>query len=462
MEEKQNVYQHLDDFVEEYLERADHGGYICPCCDSGHHENRTGALHIYTGVNRGGDHPTGFSCFSAGCELGSIPNRTIIEMAAYVFKENYHGAREDLDNWAKAKGISIEELDRGFEVWESTGMRYMPKQTNLYGHIRKFLADKYLTHEIDKDYRSKGERNADSSRVNFKESNLYKGMPIEALDIQRSSNYTRYIKKRQYYLEDTKYYLLRGISKETAEKLGWGYDSKWIHPHKIEAEMKERGCTEAQARTLIEKHGLATPRLIIPHITNDGVVHAYQARSTRLQEFESENAVAKEKIGKQMPFYNYDATMKKQPDVVFVVEGPIDAASFVEIGLDAICTNGTQNVEKFAKKLAIEKKKPMIVIAMDNDRAGLSGGNKLASTLAEFGIPYYYPRMVEPLYTKEAKGNEKNMYHGEKDANDYLTADREGFKKSMKAIYKRAKDKLKRQEIKIDEKQKEKTNELKK
>ena len=463
MEEKENVYQHLRDFVDEYLDRAEHGGYVCPCCNSGTHENKTGALHIYTGAKRGGEYPTGFSCFSAGCDLGSIPNRTIIEMAAYVFKEDYHGARKELNDWAKTKGISIEELDNGFKVWESTGMRYMPKQTNLYGHIRKFLAEKYLTHEIDKGYKSeRTEYKPDLSKVNYHKNNLFNGMPIESLDIQRSFNFTKYVNTCKYMLEDTKYYLLRGISTETAEKLGWGYDPKWVHPNKIAHEMRERNCNETQARAALEKHGLTTPRLIIPHITNDGVIHAYEARSTRLKEFESEKAVAKEKIGKEMPLYNYDATMKKKPDVVFVVEGPIDAASFVEIGIDAISTNGTNGVEKFAKKLAIEEKKPMIVIAMDNDRAGFNGASKLMSILDEYKIPYYAPRVYEPLCTNEEKGNEKNMFHGGKDANDYLMADREGFKKSMKAILKRAKDKLRKQEIKVDQKPQNNSNELKK
>ena len=105
---------------------------------------------------------------------------------------------------------------------------------------------------------------------------------------------------------------------------------------------------------------------------------------------------------------------------VFVTEGQIDAMSFAEIGLDAIGLGGVNEISNLIKQLKEKLCCKILVLALDNDKAGRATG-----------------RFIEEL--ADAELNQKyivisDLYKQYKDANEYLVADRVGFIERMKKI----------------------------
>ena len=447
--ERTNIYEYLMDFMEEHLEKRKADTFVCPCCASGTHKNKTAALHVWPrpGIDAEGNkiYPKGFSCFAGGCELDKdrMKNRTIVEMAAYIYMNNVNGARKELDEWAEKNGVSKDTIDAGFANWVDNKRNFMDKEYGLYNILRRHLSDKYMTKLRDKEYVSKAKTVVGGI--------VKKERRVENLEIQRQFDFTQYCKTMQMCLQDTKYFLMRGISEKTAKKMGLGYDPAWLHPYLVEATCREKKCEEKQARAVLKKQKKETPRIIIPYRTDDGRIHAYEARSTRLAEFEAKSAEPKEKVGKEMPIYNYSDVMKNKPDTLFVVEGPFDAMSLIEIGVENVVAIGTTNNRKLVDKLALEEKVPLVIIALDDDRVGRNATESMVKLLEEDKIPYYLPRFYE-------EGNTKNFYGGYDDANEFLVADKEKFKKNVTAALKLANDKLNKCEIAVDDNTKVKKN----
>ena len=75
----------------------------------------------------------------------------------------------------------------------------------------------------------------------------------------------------------------------------------------------------------------------------------------------------------------------------------------------------------------------------------------MVKLLEEDKIPYYLPRFYE-------EGNTKNFYGGYDDANEFLVADKEKFKKNVTAALKLANDKLNKCEIAVVDNTKVKKN----
>lgn len=108
-------------------------------------------------------------------------------------------------------------------------------------------------------------------------------------------------------------------------------------------------------------------------------------------------------------------------DYVFVTEGQIDAMSFEEIGLSAVGLGGVNEVSKLVQKLKEKPSNKVLVLALDNDKAGRRATGKFIEELAEAELDQKYI-VVSDLYDEY------------KDANEYLIADREGFIERMKEI----------------------------
>lgn len=106
-------------------------------------------------------------------------------------------------------------------------------------------------------------------------------------------------------------------------------------------------------------------------------------------------------------------------DYVFVCEGQIDSMSFVEVGLKSIGLGGVNEVSNLAKKLKEKPSNKVLVLALDNDKAGRRATGKFIEELAEAELDQKY--IVD-----------SDMYGRYKDANEFLVADREGFIEKMK------------------------------
>lgn len=108
-------------------------------------------------------------------------------------------------------------------------------------------------------------------------------------------------------------------------------------------------------------------------------------------------------------------------DYVFVTEGQIDAMSFMEIGLDAVGLGGVNEVSRLIDQLKNRISAKVLVLALDNDKAGRRATGKFIEELAEAELNQRY--IVD-----------SDMYGRYKDANEFLVADRDGFIEKMKWV----------------------------
>ena len=131
--------------------------------------------------------------------------------------------------------------------------------------------------------------------------------------------------------------------------------------------------------------------------------------------------------GKEIRLYNdrYLLAPNLAGNSIFICEGVFDALSFEEIGYNAIALNSATNknklieiMEKQLGKAPLLYKGKTFVICADNDNAG----NKLKDALSEF------------FTSKKLSFDVMSIPRQYKDVNDFLIADREGFKNRVQSI----------------------------
>lgn len=208
------------------------------------------------------------------------------------------------------------------------------------------------------------------------------------------TDYTSYYARCRSGISSTDYPQKRGLSAETLERFGIGFDPAWRHPKAV-----------AEG-----KNPPATPRLIIPTSAT-----SYLARDTRDEIPENQKGYSKSKVGKTH-FFNLEA-LEDVERPCFVVEGEIDALSIIEVGGNALALGSTSNAKRFLETLKDHKPKQPLVIAMDNDEAGEEAVKVLAEGLSKQGIPFY----------------RRNPYGRFSDANEALQKDRESLRAAVEA-----------------------------
>lgn len=217
-----------------------------------------------------------------------------------------------------------------------------------------------------------------------------KNQSIKISEVPKIVDYTEYLHKCHENVDQTDYFRSRGISKRIIERFNLGYD-----PEK----------------------NLVT----IPYNPDcKGYVHRILWNSdNKYCKFGNEifniNALYEPSI---------DALICGSRDYVFICEGQIDSLSFEEIGLDAIGLGGTNEISRLVKQLKEKPCNKILVMALDNDKAGKRATGKFIEEFAEAELNQRY--VVD-----------SNLYGEYKDANEFLIADREGFIEKMKTIAKR-------------------------
>lgn len=170
----------------------------------------------------------------------------------------------------------------------------------------------------------------------------------------------------------------RGISRATAERLGFGYDDTKkavIIPVETEA-----------GRGFIERY-------TVPIIGKDGKEIRYHNPK-----------------GSTKGVFNAAALDQGEP--VFVTEGAIDAASIIEVGGQAVAINSTSNAQAFIERMKKQAcKAKELLICMDNDPTGREAQRLLLEGLEAANIPCRAVKLLE----------------GYKDANEALQADKGKF-----------------------------------
>lgn len=200
-------------------------------------------------------------------------------------------------------------------------------------------------------------------------------------------DYTGYLHKCHNNVSQTDYFVNRGLSQKTIDRFKLGYDS--------------------------EKNLVTIPY----NLDCKGYVHRIL--------WNSDNKYCK--FGNEIfnidALYesSIDALLFNSKDYVFICEGQIDALSFEEIGLSAIGLGGVNEVSKLIQKLKERPTEKVLVLALDNDKAGRRATGKFIEELAEAELDQKYIL-------------DSDMYGRYKDANEFLVADRKGFIEKMRWI----------------------------
>lgn len=206
----------------------------------------------------------------------------------------------------------------------------------------------------------------------------------------QNADHTQYVQECAKRLRQTDYLSKRGISYETAEKYGVGYDPAF------------------RTRVYDEKgNGAAATWEAILFPTGSSDALSYKARDTS----PSAKGGSRYRVptGGNNKLFNESIIKAGVPFIV--VEGEIDALSIIEVGGCALGLGASTNWRRFADLCIEQKPSADIFIALDNDEAGQKAKAALLADLHEHGInayPYDLP----------------SQFH---DANDALMADREGL-----------------------------------
>lgn len=214
-----------------------------------------------------------------------------------------------------------------------------------------------------------------------------KSKSVKVPKVSKEVDYTDYLHRCHENVAQTDYFSNRGLSQETIDRFKLGYDPK---------------------KKLVTIPYNLDCKGYVDRVLEDGNSRYYKHGN------ELFNMNALYEIG-------INAWLSGNSDYVFVCEGQIDALSFVEIGLDAIGLGGVNEISNLIKQL---KEKPcckILVLALDNDKAGRRATGKFIEELAEAEIDQKY--IVN-----------SDMYEKYKDANEFLTTDKVGFIEKMKWV----------------------------
>lgn len=212
-------------------------------------------------------------------------------------------------------------------------------------------------------------------------------------------DYKSYFQKCKQHIGRTDYH--RGITQDTLTRFWIGFDAYWRNPEVV-ATQKAKGSTWRPP---------AVPMLIIP--TND---YGYFARRTG-----NVNEYDKQYIGECVPF-NLKALKTHNGENIFVVEGEIDAMSFVDVGAEAIGLGGSRGGGGLLKAEALKHFTGKLFVVGDTDGSQDKQYTALCKQLQAQGVACEY---VEG----------KRLFGTAKDANEALNADREEFRSRIKELF---------------------------
>jgi len=337
-------------------------GYVCPLCGSGSGKEGTG---LRLNKKDRSNHPH-YVCFS--CPSPDGKHRMSGDVAEFIAMEYglMPGSAEALEKAYEVYGIEVEN-DAGY-----SGSR----------------SNEPLSWDGDIEYDGAGETEPVKSETTAAPAaQSAEGEPqgnAEAEDKAAAQAAAReYIGECIQALSGGADYLKgRGISKKTAAAAGIGFDA------------------QRQA-------------IVIPSRSDEGLSYVLRYTNPAMR-IRYQNAE-----GLKAGIFNLKALKSGEP--VIVVEGGIDALSFLEIGYQAIGLNSTSNAELLIEMLERAKPEslpPQFVIAMDNDKAGEGAAETLSEGLKRLSKPFTVLDVAE-------------CYNGRKDANEALQADREGFKRAV-------------------------------
>lgn len=222
--------------------------------------------------------------------------------------------------------------------------------------------------------------------------------PSAAQEKPQPSNYdfTGYYVARQEWITQpaaASYLKARGISQETAERFGLGFDPK-ADP-----------ASAPGGKGVIRN---PAPRIIIPTSKSHYIARSIDPATPK--EYKKLNPK-----GCTPDIFNIEALY--QGPEVFITEGAFDALSILEIGTPAASLNSAANADKLIDQLREKRTDATLILCLDNDEAGKAATEKLCDGLRSLDISFI----------------KADINGGHKDPNEHLQADREGFAAAIQA-----------------------------
>ena len=292
----------------DYLDKAKKSGYICPVCQSGSHTEGTGAVKYYSDTNT-------WACHA--CTDGVKADGKAKKLGGDVIK--LYMLTKNVDH-----NEALRALARECNVDVETPLRELAKAGNT----------------------KMGKAETGGGVIK-----------VPTANIKIRQDYTAYYAECKARLPEARAYIeSRGISYETAERYGLGFDPK-----------------ADPAGT-----GHPCPRLIIP-VTKS---HYVARRTDGGQDFKKMNPK-----GSTPGIFNADV-IKGETGAVFITEGAIDALSVIECGENAVGLNSAGNAAELVKLVEKERPKATFILCLDNDNAGSSATETLRAGLTRLNIPF--------------------------------------------------------------------------
>lgn len=192
-----------------------------------------------------------------------------------------------------------------------------------------------------------------------------KNASITAMDTNIPKDYTRFFYIAQQHLHETDYLTNRGISVAIQQYFGCGYISNFIYNR---------------------NENLSTSAIIIPTSNN-----SFMWRST-IQNIKRKRGTT----------HILNPHALQQP-YCFVIEGEIDCMSVFECGANCIGLGSTSNIKKIFN---YDTSQTTLIIALDNDNAGLKATTELEKLCKQYKTAYINAPTT--------------IWNGYKDANELL------------------------------------------
>ena len=358
-----------------YFEKARKEGreqtYICPCGAG----TGQGKKNRHTGFKRNprskSKYPA-YKCPSCG-RAGSL-----VDFVAADRETDY---KETLQYMAELYGYPLPGSDRAADP------DYMEKQRKRQEENKKKMA------EIEKKNREAAEK---AAKADY---NSYYKACANMLFSESTPEGLAYLKGR-------------GISEKTAKRFWLGYDP----------EAAPRSAPGGKGRKYKNN---TFPRLIIPISKK-----YYTARYILPGELPENVTKYDQPAGGNIEVFNTKILHNPEIQVIFVVEGALDAIATTEAGGEAVGLNGTGNELKLVKALEEEPTAATLVLCLDNDNAGEKATATLQENLRALGVHYICANIAGSC----------------KDPNEALQNDRAAFIKAVKDAQAQAREYREKQE----------------
>ena len=368
LEERRRIEDQMRQEEPTFLDRAGKRGYVCPVCHSGMNGNHNTGIQKKTvkGVPR-------YKCHARKCiEWGDI-----FELIGITY-----GIRDFGGQVEKAAQLFHYDLPQGGNQYKTEQKKYIKTE------LRDEKEGETHMEEITKTQAAQTELQMADEAADGTDAAVKEEAPVK-------KDYMDWYKECMARVGQTNYWKYRGIGIERPELITnfWlGYDPAY----------KAKEGSVYNNDVVVIPTGRTT----------------YVCRNTKPgTEYRFFKAPGVEPV-----LFN-TKSLKDTSTPVIITEAEIDALAIMEAGGNALALGGTGNWELFVKLIKKVKPRQLIVLALDNDKAGDETAALIMDALKDEGVK---------IYNRDKFTN--GIYGTHKDADEVLMADRPALKAAIKEV----------------------------